>query len=411
MDKSQLRPQLVAGTREPGGTGWPWNAQIPPSLRTRVVAVFNGGFRLREANGGFMVNGRVGVPLRNGAASLVIHRNGSVDVGSWNRGVKQDGTVVAVRQNLQLIVDHGKPVAGLRVNAGGAWGSAKNQLQYTWRSALGVDAHGNLVYVAGGGLNLQTLATAVSEAGAIRGMELEIHHPVVTCNLYEPAPGHTNKVVARKLLPDMSKPATRYLQRGSARFHRHRHANPLTPRRGTARERIPPTRGGPDASNDQGNHGPPPGATANRRADAGLMVVAGALTACWLTIGPQLTTFPRLLLLLGALGAHVAVVTALHRHESDPRVVLAIGTALLVLAVAFPPQGSKDLWAYAMQGRIVAASHHANPWVHAPTQYPDDPALQRVRCTVGADHPPTPTVPCSPCSRPSACGRPVEPPS
>ncbi len=107
------------------------------------------------------------------------------------------------------------------------------------------------------------------------------------------------------------------------------------------------------------------------------MVVAGALTACWLTIGPQLTTFPRLLLLLGALGAHVAVVTALHRHESDPRVVLAIGTALLVLAVAFPPQGSKDLWAYAMQGRIVAV-HHANPWVHAPTQYPDDPALQRV---------------------------------
>ena len=218
MDKSQLRPQLVAGTREPGGTGWPWNAQIPPSLRTRVVAAFNGGFRLREANGGFMVNGRVGVPLRNGAASLVIHRNGSVDVGSWNRGVKQDGTVVAVRQNLQLIVDHGKPVAGLRVNAGGAWGSAKNQLQYTWRSALGVDAHGNLVYVAGGGLNLQTLATALSEAGAIRGMELEIHHPVVTCNLYEPAPGHTNKVVARKLLPDMSKPATRYLQRDQRDF-------------------------------------------------------------------------------------------------------------------------------------------------------------------------------------------------
>ncbi len=93
-----------------------------------------------------------------------------------------------------------------------------NQLQYTWRSGLGVDAHGNLVYVAGGGLNLQTLATALSQAGAVRGMELDIHHPVVTCNLYEPVPGHANSVVARKLLPDMSKPATRYLQRDQRDF-------------------------------------------------------------------------------------------------------------------------------------------------------------------------------------------------
>ena len=218
MNKSLVRPQLVAGTREPGGSGWPWNAQIPPALRTRVVAAFNGGFRLREANGGFMVNGRVGVPLRSGAASLVIHRNGSVDIGSWNRGVRQDGTVVAVRQNLKLIVEHGKPVAGLRVNAFGAWGSVHNQLQYTWRSGLGVDAHGNMVYVAGGGLNLQTLATALSEAGAVRGMELEMHYPVVTCNLYEPVPGHANTVVARKLLPNMAKPATRYLKQDQRDF-------------------------------------------------------------------------------------------------------------------------------------------------------------------------------------------------
>jgi hypothetical protein len=43
-------------------------------------------------------------------------------------------------------------------------------------------------------------------------MQLDIHHSVVTFNLFEPAPGHSGKLIARKLLPEMSKPATRYLE-------------------------------------------------------------------------------------------------------------------------------------------------------------------------------------------------------
>lgn len=212
MDAAQVRPQLVAGTREPGGPGWPWKAQVPHALRARLVAAFNGGFRLREANGGFMADGKVAVPLRVGAASFVIHRDGTADVERWTPAAGRDSSIVAVRQNLRLIVDHGAPVGGLQVNAHGQWGSTHNQLQYTWRSALGVDARGDLVYVAGGGLNLQTLAAALSQAGAVRGMQLDIHHSVVTCNLFEAEPGHAGKVIARKLLPEMSKPATRYLQ-------------------------------------------------------------------------------------------------------------------------------------------------------------------------------------------------------
>jgi membrane-associated phospholipid phosphatase len=212
MDAAKVRPRLVAGTREPGGTGWPWKSQVPAAQHARVVAALNGGFRLREANGGFMTDGKVAVPLRVGAASFVIHRDGSADIERWTRAAGRDGSVVAVRQNLNLIVDHGVPVGGLQVNAHGEWGSTRNQLQYTWRSALGVDARGNLVYVAGGGLNLQTLATALSQAGAVRGMQLDIHHSVVTFNLFEPAPGHSGKLIARKLLPEMSKPATRYLE-------------------------------------------------------------------------------------------------------------------------------------------------------------------------------------------------------
>ncbi len=43
--------------------------------------------------------------------------------------------VVAVRQNLDLVVANGRPVPGVASNANGRWGTAHTQFQYT--TALG----------------------------------------------------------------------------------------------------------------------------------------------------------------------------------------------------------------------------------------------------------------------------------
>ena len=117
--------------------------------------------------------------------------------------------MVAVRQNLQLIVDGGHAVPGLTVNAGGAWGSAKNQLQYTWRSGLGVTANGNIVYVGGANMNLAALADALTQAGAVRGMQLDIHDKMVDAFTYQHA--GTGAPTPQELLPDMPGPNNRYL--------------------------------------------------------------------------------------------------------------------------------------------------------------------------------------------------------
>jgi hypothetical protein len=116
----------------------------------------------------------------------------------------------AFRHNLSLIVDHGRPVPGLDVNADNRWGSAKNQLQYTWRSGIGVDPDGNLYYVAGDQLTLRTLARALAAAGAVRGMELDIHPNMVHLFVYRHDPG-TDMPVPTKLLANMRGPAERYL--------------------------------------------------------------------------------------------------------------------------------------------------------------------------------------------------------
>jgi len=53
--------------------------------------------------------GRVGWPLRRGAASVVIYRDGTADVGRWQETVPARGRAVeAVRQNLGLLIDAGR---------------------------------------------------------------------------------------------------------------------------------------------------------------------------------------------------------------------------------------------------------------------------------------------------------------
>jgi hypothetical protein len=113
--------------------------------------------------------------------------------------------IVSVQQSLDLIVDSGKAEPGLDVNRDARWGSARSQFQYTWRSGLGTDAAGHLIYVAGNNLTLATLASAMTEAGVVRGMQLDIHPDMVSFNAY-PDTGQP-----QRLLPTMASPPYRYL--------------------------------------------------------------------------------------------------------------------------------------------------------------------------------------------------------
>jgi hypothetical protein len=221
LDHSRTSTRLIAGTREPGGPS-PEGAQVPLQLRSTLVAAFNSGWKMKDISGGFYSAGRTAVPLQDGAASLVIDTAGCVTVGQWGRDAVIWPQVAAVRQNLSLVVDQGRPVAGLTDNSSRAWGSAKNQFQYTWRSGVGTDRAGNLVYVGGDKLSLAGLAHAMVAAGVQRGMELDIHPGMVTFTTFHPAAGAPFGLVGTKLLPDMSQPATRYLHPDQRLLRRHR---------------------------------------------------------------------------------------------------------------------------------------------------------------------------------------------
>jgi hypothetical protein len=200
---------LVAGTLEPGGGPWPGGARVPPGELPMLVATFNSGWKMSDTPGGFYLSGRRMGTLVKGQASLVINDTGAATVGRWAQDVAMSAHVVAVRQNLALIVEDHRPVGGLSTDLGHRWGSFENQGEYTWRSGVGVDARGDLVYVSGENLTLQTLASALADVGVVRGMELDIHSALVSFASWAPSP--TGKVLPTKLLPGMDRPADRYL--------------------------------------------------------------------------------------------------------------------------------------------------------------------------------------------------------
>lgn len=215
MNMHALRATLHNGTSVPGGGPWRAGPMISPADYPRVVAAFNGGFRLGDSRGGYYNEGRTVRALVPGRASLVVYANGRVGIAMWGRDAVMSPNVVSVRQNLDLLVDNGHLAAGLADSNSSQWGVTLGNLVYTWRSGVGIDAHGNLVYVAGPGLSVDTLATLLQRAGCVRAMELDINPVWTTLMVYSPA---SSTIVATKLLSDMQRPADRYLHPGTRDF-------------------------------------------------------------------------------------------------------------------------------------------------------------------------------------------------
>jgi hypothetical protein len=182
------------------------------------VAAFNAGFLMNNANGGYYTAGRVEIPLRKGAASFVVYRNGSANIVAWG-SVTLNHSIVSVRQNLDLLVSNGRPVAGLEANDTTKWGFTLGNAVYVWRSGVGITANGALVYVGGPGLNITDLANLLVRAGAVRAMELDINTDWVNFSSYKPSTslGLAAASNGTELLPAMTGTPARYFQSWWAR--------------------------------------------------------------------------------------------------------------------------------------------------------------------------------------------------
>lgn len=174
VDHTRTSVMLYPGISEPA-VAMPDRGpeEVPTSTRGKLVATFNSGFKLGDSDGGFAYHGHTYAPMTDGLATIIRYQSGKVDLVAWSGGPDVSSDVVFARQDLPLIVNHGQPNPNL--SDGPEWGATLGNAILVWRSAVGIDRHGNLIYAAAPAQTVGSLAQVMIHAGAVRAMELDIN--------------------------------------------------------------------------------------------------------------------------------------------------------------------------------------------------------------------------------------------
>ncbi|HWI97345.1 MAG TPA: phosphodiester glycosidase family protein [Solirubrobacterales bacterium] len=206
IDSARTRLAYVPGLAEPPeplahrGPG-----EVPAPERKRLVATFNGGFPLETSNAGLIYRGQVKETMVNGIATIVEYRNGKVDLIRWHQGPGAPAGVWFAKQNLPPIIYEGRLNPNL--SDGPEWGETVNNAVRVWRSGLGIDRHGNLLYAAANYQTVESLAKILQRAGAVRALELDINEDWTSFITYR----HPGALEPSNLLPEMFRSPERYL--------------------------------------------------------------------------------------------------------------------------------------------------------------------------------------------------------
>ena len=172
------------GTLAPPGAARSVPADAGPSIDWRsegpagVVAVFNGGFKVAAGAGGSEADGRVLRPLVVGDMTIALNAEGQWEMGDWGSTgfPAKNFHAISLRQNLHPLVLHGAVTAAGATSAWNQWGSTVSHSANELRTGLGVDARGNLIYVASlVPVTADQLGRALAAAGSTEAMQLDIN--------------------------------------------------------------------------------------------------------------------------------------------------------------------------------------------------------------------------------------------
>ena len=234
--------RLYAGSNEPGASEC--DSKVERFEQPFLLAITNALWQSRHTiRGGLICRGKVLKKMVNGIATLILFKDGSVDIREWNDRIPVS-LVRDARQLKHLIVKDGKVVTSIRrggkdvdaeiglgfllnednpilrpqsknpqekkrilnINRGPLWFIAM-------RSAFGIREDGNLVYALGHHISTRALAKALALAGCVRAIHGDANPGSCVGILYYANEDGT--VVSRtRLSPQQSRSTlTRYVDR------------------------------------------------------------------------------------------------------------------------------------------------------------------------------------------------------
>jgi hypothetical protein len=219
IDLRAAQLHLVAGTQEPASSARVARPGIIPATDRkagRLLAAFNGGFKAANGAFGMYANGATLLPPIDGLATLAIYRDGKVRIGVWGSDLAATPDMIAYRQNCPLLLDGGALTGQASSDDPSLWGKTVKNRIATWRSGLGLSADGRyLIYAAGDGLTVPSLAQALAAGGADRAMQLDINSWWARFVTFSQS---GDRLVAQKLVSDMAGDTRQFLAPDSRDF-------------------------------------------------------------------------------------------------------------------------------------------------------------------------------------------------
>lgn len=217
VDMSKAFMQYYVGKHEPGASLA--LSEVEPDLRPRILAITNALWMQRHSKGaGAIFRGRTVYPMVDGMATLIVYKDGSVDIREWSPEIPLKA-VRDARQLQHLIVKNGMVVQSIvrggrkedaEIGLGFLLGGGGKNLdgQHFWyvahRSAFGIRKDGNLLFAIGHHIGSKDMAKALVLAGCERGMHADANPDNIVGNLYI-RDSFGNLVTKQKLSPEQSK--------------------------------------------------------------------------------------------------------------------------------------------------------------------------------------------------------------
>ena len=209
FDHTRTEIGYYPGRYEPPDAAVRGPMMVPHDQRWRLLAAFNGGFTYTDGANGSADNGRTNEPLKDGNATLIGYRDGRIAIVNWSGGPNVAPDVAWARQSLAPIVWNGQLNPQLNDNPDSPqWGYTLGGLARVWRTGVGIDRRGNLIYVAADDQTVITLAKILQRVGAVRAMEFDINPEWHTLITYIHG---ANGLVPTMVGPNPLQPPTRYL--------------------------------------------------------------------------------------------------------------------------------------------------------------------------------------------------------
>jgi hypothetical protein len=208
FDHTRTELAYYPGRYEPPNAAVRGPMMVPYDQRRRLLATFNGGFTHEDGNNGSTDNGRMNEPLTDGNATLIGYRDGRVAIVKWRGGPNAGPDVAWARQSLAPIVWNGQLNPQLDESPNSPqWGFTLGGVTRVWRTGVGIDRRGNLIYVAADDQTVITIAKILQHVGAVRAMEFDINPDWHTLITYT----HDHGLLPKLVEPQPNQSATRYL--------------------------------------------------------------------------------------------------------------------------------------------------------------------------------------------------------